>query len=241
MVGNEFAGPQSKFPWRSIQAAQGWSIIFLQARGCEESILQPPSHLKSRGCGDLAAMGTPGLVEVPSIPTAVPGQSSPPGRAEHPSPAWQGVTPGRKFHCQRFLEVLRRTRGAGRAGSAGVLAVLAVLEPLCHAAPGPRASASSESIFSPAQPEFVGSWLLGSKQGLVTRLDKQLGRPGRGAAARHSGAGTATQPHPLPPCHHQGALLGMGSGPSLPRAAGEQPGDADGDSDNSCATPLLPV
>lgn len=54
VVGNEFAGPQSKFPWRSVEAAQGWSIIFLQARGCEEFILQPPSRL---GCGDLGHPG----------------------------------------------------------------------------------------------------------------------------------------------------------------------------------------
>lgn len=102
MVGNEFAEPRSKFPWRSVEALQQPSpegcagagpglaahpmvcvsirpsIIFLREAGHRETILQPLSILEHR---DSAAMGKAQGEENPSVPTAlcrrlVPGQGS---------------------------------------------------------------------------------------------------------------------------------------------------------------------
>lgn len=103
MVGNEFAGPRSKFPWRSVEASQQpspegcagaagagpglaahpmvcASIRPSRAspssgqRGHGEPILHPPSKLEHR---DSAAMGTAQAKENPSIPSALGGRPVP--------------------------------------------------------------------------------------------------------------------------------------------------------------------
>lgn len=167
----------------------------------------------SLGRGDLAAMGTAPATENPSIPALlcgglVPGQgspqpTSPAGRTEPTAaPREEPGTPdpapvagmaevshrAEKPRCQRSSAASRGAGGSREEPAASF--------PAGAGAPLPRSRRSeSEPPTVPAPYPFPFSSdqicrilascrLLGSKQGLVTRLDEQPGRPRREAAAR---------------------------------------------------------
>ena len=181
VAGNEFAGPRSKLPWRSVEASQrgldrGWrlipwsvcpsvcpSITFLRAGGVWRPHPAAPIQPGARGLGSDG--NSPENPPMPAAPRGrlAPGQGShepagehrahrgSPGRARHPRP---DARHRRSTGRESYAAggVEKSRAQPGRAGSAS--------QHLCHAAESqPPAVPAPCPCFVSARIEFVGSQL----------------------------------------------------------------------------------